>query len=361
MMDTDSDSSVPSPPPSPRTLLVARSAEGTSNLNTIVLSRPYSFTVPPQKKPTLVDVGPDEPILLASNDPTFLPGKGSIRDKIREQHEKRGKDSSPWTNPGGDYIPMRIVATATRPDFKMDHGFLDDGNGNIDNSKRRSATAKDWVQKAKWAAMLTGAEMLRWDLDDATRMYRHFLENTGSAMTFSYEKFARDDRTGAQIIDSAIEDVRAGAIELADPRGGSTFTIQSDVIGAGASDENGDLINPRYGYPGTENWQKAIGAHSVWLEATVQIGVDAATKRQRLTIDMTLHAEDRYNFNPGNQDISTGIADAENGRFEVTGLAREFDTSATLQRHFTFTVPDGGFPNLRAKPADQVVSAPARQ
>ena len=75
---------------------------------------------------------------------------------------------------------------------------------------------------------------------------------------------------------------------------------------------------------------------------------------------MTLHAEDRYNFNPENADIATGVLDAENGRFELCGLAKEFLREATLKRTIKFTLTNGPF-DLRATPPNQTVSAPARK
>src|SRR5687767_13570235 len=105
-----------------RVLFVARSGEGHRNVNTVVLSRTIEFPLPPQKKPTIAAVGVDEPILLASNDPGVLPGPPSLRDKIRDQHKKRGQDSSPTTNPGGDFVPFRLVRSATRPVFKFHRG-----------------------------------------------------------------------------------------------------------------------------------------------------------------------------------------------------------------------------------------------
>jgi hypothetical protein len=52
---------------------------------------------------------------------------------------------------------------------------------------------------------------------------------------------------------------------------------------------------------------------------------------------MTLHAEDRYNSNPDAADIATGPPDAENGRFEQTGLAHQYMNRTTLGR-----LPAGG-------------------
>lgn len=44
----------------------------------------------------------------------------------------------------------------------------------------------------------------------------------------------------------------------------------------------------------------------------------------RIRADITIHAEDRYNFNPGAKDIATGIPDSANGRFELCGLAHQY-------------------------------------
>jgi hypothetical protein len=48
--------------------------------------------------------------------------------------------------------------------------------------------------------------------------------------------------------------------------------------------------------------------------------------------DGSANAEDRYNFNPGAQDMATGIPDSDNGVFELTGLGKQFDSYASLRR-----------------------------
>lgn len=336
-------------------------ARETNDVLDVPLTQRPSFSLPRQKQAAIADIGDDSgPILLASNDPSFLPGKGSVRDKIKAQNAKRGQDASPSTNPGGNFIPFFMIGKATRPSFVLDHGFLDDGNGNIDESKRQSPTLADFKQLALWRLRLNLAELVRPDLVDATNMYRHFLAATGTDFQFSYERFVKQDRTGAHILQNLIEDVRAAAIELSDPRGGNQFTIQCDAIPVGAFDDQGNLINPRYGYPGTENWQKAIGAHVVWAEANVTTSVDGKTKTPAFSIKMTLHAEDRYNFNPGNQDIASGILDQENGRFEIVGLGKEFTSIATLTRTVSFSLPSGPL-DLRAVPPSQIISPPNRE
>jgi hypothetical protein len=94
----------------------------------------------------------------------------------------------------------------------------------------------------------------------------------------------------------------------------------------------------KFPYPATENWQKAIGAHVIWLCAK------ALAERQlsglvRFKLDVTLHAEDMYNFNPGAQDIATGIPDEANGVFELTGLGQQYLNVATLRRHVVWAGP----------------------
>lgn len=48
------------------------------------------------------------------------------------------------------------------------------------------------------------------------------------------------------------------------------------------------------------------------------------------SMQITIHAIDRYNFNKGAADIATGAPDNENGRFEVLGWARSFTTRGSV-------------------------------
>lgn len=76
---------------------------------------------------------------------------------------------------------------------------------------------------------------------------------------------------------------------------------------------------------------------------------------------MELHAEDRYNFNPDDADIASGVEDAENGRFEVTGLAHAYESHATLWRSFEWrgiqlgaTLRPGGSTGWNRQPDNNV-------
>lgn len=88
-------------------------------------------------------------------------------------------------------------------------------------------------------------------------------------------------------------------------------------------------------YPETENWQKAIGAHNLWVSANVSVSANKAGELH-YTADVQIHMEDRYNFNPGQSDIATGIPDSANGMFEITGLAKQYMNYATVRRQITW-------------------------
>lgn len=304
----------------------------------------------PQQKQLILDPGPDDagggdaPILVAANDDRLV---AQIISEAREQNAKRGKDD--FTEADGDFVPFKPANPPARPDIRMDHGFLDDGKGNLDTSKMREDTFADRLSYLKWQTKLEAAELLRPDLLDATNTYRHFLEATGDEFEFDYDRFGENDKAGKKTIDSAIEDTIAAALELSDKDKKSDFSMQTDPIGVGG-------INGRYPYPSTENWQKAIGAHVIWLEARVK--VEIKDDKRFFKIDMKLHAEDRYNFNPGAKDIATGTPDADNGVFEVTGLAKEFDSKGELKRHIEFSASKDPIPDFRKPPGDRKVTVP---
>src|ERR1700757_4019808 len=106
-------------------------------------------------------------------------------------------------------FPKFTEGPAKRPDIHHDHGFLDDGKGNIDSSKRRPATWEDYKLLAFWTAKLDGAELLRPDLVNAADAYRHFLENSGTDFNVDYEGFLANDNSGKTVLKSAIEDTVA--------------------------------------------------------------------------------------------------------------------------------------------------------
>src|SRR5262249_24066239 len=114
-----------------------------------------------------------------------------------------------------------------------------------------------------------------------------------------------------------------------------TFQLTGPAIPAGRR------RNRRFPYPVTENWQKAIGAHYIWMSANVTVAPAARPNgKPRLTMHETLHAQDRYNFNPGMKDIATSTRDAENGRFQQVGLAKQYENSGTSRRNVAWDLGD---------------------
>lgn len=243
------------------------------------------------------------------------------------------------------------------PTIKHDHGFLDDGNGNIDASKFEDPTVGDHLALARWVAQLRGAQLLRADLKDATDAYEHYLFGGGADFSFSYERFVAQDASGKQVLSSAAEDTVNAAVALHEQkvpftpseRRVDTFSIVSEAVSVGD-------VGGRYPYPATENWQKAIGGHAIWLSAEVTVTTDPQTGR-RFDIAMNLHAEDMYNFNPGAADIATGTPDSDNGRFQITRQAQEFLNRSALTRRVSIELGplEAGPP---VDPNDIVVAGP---
>lgn len=217
------------------------------------------------------------------------------------------------------------IGPPTRPNIKHD-------NGHLDLYKPRDPTASDKIQLAKWTAMLEGSEALcnaqtgKWvpgctdDLTDANAAYRHFLFGDGKDRQINYERFLQNDSSGKVLIENLMDDFQHRASIIGKDRKRFSVTSSAFTVGAGG-------IAP---YPATANWQKALGAHFLWVSADVSV---SATKTDIIyNADVTIHVEDRYNFNPGSNDVATGIPDEANGRFEITGLAKQYTNYATVHR-----------------------------
>ena len=236
------------------------------------------------------------------------------------------------TNPNLDTTYR--IGPPKRPDIYHDEGFPD----NI-----RKPDWSDRLAYAKWLYVYAeGAEATR-NIPDGISAYRHFMDATGEDRQFSYERFVDSDPHGKLVLEHAIADSQYAAQDLyqhmiaADPElrhQSVTFQMTSEPIFVGADKFNDPNYNPDYEYPATENWQKAIGAHPIWLSATVTVHPGTP---DHYSMDFTLHAEDKYNFNPGAKDIATLIDDKENGRFEETGLAKEYMNYAELERTITWS------------------------
>ncbi|MCA0354782.1 MAG: WXG100 family type VII secretion target [Chloroflexi bacterium] len=226
--------------------------------------------------------------------------------------------AGPTTPVGPDSYGDFKVGPPQRPNIHHDNGFLD-------KFKPTSPTVEDYLTLTEWRALLHGSKAATRlgikDLDDANDAYEHFLDGNGADRRFNLDEYIAEDPSGKMALDNMTRDAMLAAENIGPGR--DSFQMTSNrAYAVGVGDPN----HPDYGrfpYPETENWQKAIGAHSAWTSSNVQVTINPdGTRHYRM--EMTVHAEDRYNFNPGANDITTGIPDSANGRFEITGLAHQY-------------------------------------
>ena len=198
----------------------------------------------------------------------------------------------------------------------------------------------DYTLLAACVAAVESAELLRPDLVDATAAVRHYLDGGGAQRDPQLERFFAQDNAGAVILKSVLDDATIGAQEVhgaamyKDPDNPdfSAMSLQMHawkpvVVGSDA----------RFPYPATENWQKAIGGFSIWATGNISASVDEAKGMRTIDMEIHIEMEDMYNFNPGQNDISTGVPDAVFGRLQVVGLGHEFKQLGSADRQISIT------------------------
>jgi hypothetical protein len=271
-------------------------------------------------------------------------GRARNAQDIPKQDTKKRNGETVKGNAPSSYTPSTIVTRGVyrlgppqRPNIQHDAGFS--------NFPKGDASLKDHLALLKWYAMLEGAEMTRGDLTDALAAYRHFHEGEGKAREFSYERYVANDTSGRTTLHSAILEAQHAALELWAEHKLTNFQFTGPAIPCGNT-----LVT--FPYPATENWQKAIGAHVIWLSGTVTV-VSREGEEPHFTLVMTLHAEDQYNFNPGAADIATGMPDDENGRFEVLRWAHGYRHTSTLTRSFNWVGTQPGVAGIGTNPLPQ--------
>jgi hypothetical protein len=232
-----------------------------------------------------------------------------------------GGPGDPGDAPGAPGGQQFVIGPPTPPSFSSPDGFKYDPHAR--------ASFGDYTSWAKWNSELVGAEVLKPSLSDATKAYQHYVDNSGAPMTIDYAKAYHDDANIRQAVDLQSSQARAAADRIA-ASGNTTFSITGDGVSISA-------LNL---YPSTEDWQKTLGDHQIWTSGKVSVVGGVAT------MVVTVHARDRYNFNPGMHDIATGAPDDENGRFAVLGWAKAFDTSGQLSETVRWTVGDPGHPTV---------------
>lgn len=265
-------------------------------------------------------------------------GKKRKPDDIPKQDTKaRNGDTIPGNVTNGSYVSSTVdtkglykIGAAVRPHIVHDSGFS--------KFPKLSPELSDYWALLKWRSMLEGAETLRPDLSDGVAAYRHYLDGKGKPRQFSYERYVNSDNSGRMTLRNVILEAQDAAMKLwKDNKKPLKFSFTGPPIPCGATDAKLPNIRRSFPYPATENWQKAIGAHVIWLSGDVTVRIfPGTTLPPEFKMNMVLHAEDQYNFNPGAKDIASGIPDDENGKFVVVGLANGYFQSSILRRNFTW-------------------------
>lgn len=245
-----------------------------------------------------------------------------------QPHVELNTPTEPGTRPGEPGGPEFVIGPPTKPPMNWDEDF---------QYGSAEPTAKDYLSRAEWEGKLVAGRLLRPDLDDATQMYRHYWDNNGQPIKFDYEEAFREDPAIRSNVQDQISRAQQGAEALI-RAGNTSFSMTGDA-------------SPTKAYPTTENWQKAVGAYQQWSSADVRVDGN------QVTMTVTVHAEDHYNFNRGQADIATGAADNVNGRFTELGWAKPFDSHGDLTRTVTWEL--GGAP--AAHSADAPAFNPGRE
>lgn len=154
---------------------------------------------------------------------------------------------------------------------------------------------------------------------DAPYMYDHYLNGTGDPYVFTFSPAYYEDAMLRRHIDLEIAAAQRAAEDLMGKSGSNSFQMTG-----------GNRHFP--GQPSTEKWQKIVGSFDMWASAEVTVTGDTVAMR------ITIHAEDRWNFNRGAHDLGSGIKDDENGRFAVLGKAKGFNSSGSMVKEVTWTI-----------------------
>lgn len=167
-------------------------------------------------------------------------------------------------------------------------------------------TIKDHASWGLWS-LAPAYELFKY-VPDGMKAYEHYRGGSGDPLHIDYEKAYKEDKVIHDSVDAYVDETNAAIQEMIAKGEKPPFSITSELL-------------PISQNPSTENWQKTIGRHYVWISSTVTQNEDGTYH-----VSTTVHELDRYNFNKGDADIKTGIKDADNGRFETLGWAKSFDT-----------------------------------
>ena len=240
-----------------------------------------------------------------------VPLKGSTTPDVVD-------DNTEYVSPLGTSY---TIGDPAQPEFNYDNDFSYD--------PKAVATDEDKESYKKWSRNAWLADNFGWikGLSDAGDAYDHYMNGKGEDFEIDYKAAYNDDSNVRAGVDYYVNDLQHTVDNMIANGQQPPFSITGDLISI-----TGDF------YPDTENWQKTIGAHNIWISADVSIDQNG-----NIVMDTTVHEIDRYNFNRGQSDIASGTSDDVNGRFEELGWAHSFTTTGELDLNVTW-IP-GGVPS----------------
>ncbi|MEV4808367.1 RHS repeat domain-containing protein [Micromonospora avicenniae] len=249
-------------------------------------------------------------------------------------HEPGGKTTRVKKYPPNSCSGRFCIGGPYKP---VNHGPWDD---EFVYDPKINPTPADLASWAKWQGMRYGclasvrAGVGRCaDWGEAPYMYDRYASGSGEPYTFDFAPAYDQDPFLREVINAEIAAAQRAAEQLAGKSGASSFQI------TGFSRNIQDN-------PPTERWQKTLGSFDIWASAEVTVTGDTVAMR------ITVHAEDRWNFNKDAQDIATGISDNENGRFAELGWAKGFTSTGSLVKDVEW---------IAGSPKSAVVTEPYKQ
>lgn len=240
--------------------------------------------------------------------PSRLDGaRGTGRAEFRP-HAGPGPATQPTFTPGarmpGFPVPPRAPAT---------------GDGSGLHAARSPGWRDHVVEQSVWR-MADAADGL--GLNNAARHLRHYLTNTGEALTIDPAAMLAQLPSARQKVDAAFQ---TNVVDTA------TAKVAAEYKGRPMSFTITTPWTSAYAYKSeSRDWFFAVGGFSASHTAVVTVtpGADGAA---RVHIDSALRVFDRYNWD-GGKSVDIGpihVEDTAMGRLHTVGLAQEFQVRGT--------------------------------
>lgn len=156
--------------------------------------------------------------------------------------------------------------------------------------------------------------------EEAAGTFRHYFDNDGAEYAVSLPKLMTEVPRVFALYEELIS--RAKSAVATRSRGTHMFSMREAAVTSIDRSEN-------------ENWYLAVAGFSYWVSGSLEVADDGSVGGT-----VTLHLWDRYDWDPGVViPISTpfGRVDVDQdrvGEFHRQGLAKEFDTTGTVELQF---------------------------